>query len=136
MTDYISDWTVIDQQLINQFAELTGDMNPIHIDAAFCARLPQRTTIAHGLLSLALTPKLVTEAVAGAFGQSIVINYGYDNLRFPGMVPVGARVRVHVQSLETEKRGSGILHRLNISLEVEGSDVPGLVADWLLYQPT
>ena len=54
-----SDWFLIDQQLINAFAQLSGDDQWIHVDTVRAFNeMPDGKTIAHGLLSLCISPTL------------------------------------------------------------------------------
>src|SRR3954454_9051431 len=60
----VSDWMEITQDRINKFAEATGDEQWIHIDTERAAReSPGGKTIAHGLLSLSLIPKLIRDII-------------------------------------------------------------------------
>ena len=54
-----SDWMVVDQTMIDQFAEATGDHQWIHVDVERAKReMPGGSTIAHGYLTLSLLPRL------------------------------------------------------------------------------
>ena len=47
----VSDWNLVDQARINQFAECTGDHQWIHVDPERAKReSPYRAAIAHGYL--------------------------------------------------------------------------------------
>jgi len=60
----LSDWVVIDQHRIDQFAEATSDHQWIHVDTERAAReMPNGTTISHGYLTLALIPALTGDFV-------------------------------------------------------------------------
>ena len=55
----LSDWAVIDQHRIDQFAEATSDHQWIHVDTERAAKeMPDGKTIAHGYLTIALIPAL------------------------------------------------------------------------------
>jgi len=127
----ISDWTVIDQQMINRFAEATGDYQWIHVDEERCAReLPNGKTIAHGYLTLSLIPTLTGDFVKVA-NLTRAINFGCNKMRFYTAVPVGGRVRARATVLQARKRG-GALHLLSeIKVEVEGERKPACVAETL-----
>ncbi|HTN57946.1 MAG TPA: MaoC family dehydratase [Protaetiibacter sp.] len=124
-----SEWTRLDQQRISEFAHATGDSQWLHLDARRAADGPYGTTIAHGLLVLALLPALTAEVLTVA-GAAARINYGLDRVRFPRAVPSGARVRDHVTVLGAEERADGrdVLARLHHRLELEGADEPACVA--------
>ena len=125
----ISDWVVIDQQMINRFAEATGDYQWIHVDEERAAReLPDGKTIAHGYLTLSLIPTLTGNFVH-VENLARALNFGANKIRFYTMVSVGARVRARATVLQARKRG-GALHLLSeIKVEVEGERKPACVAE-------
>ncbi len=127
----VSDWIVIDQQMINQFAEATGDHQWIHVDEDRAAReLPDGKTIAHGYLTLSLIPTLTKDFVHFE-NLARTLNFGCNKVRFYTMVPVGARVRARATVLQARKRG-GALHLLSeIKIEVEDERKPACVAHTL-----
>ena len=127
----VSDWIVIDQQMINRFAEATGDYQWIHVDEERAAReLPDGKTIAHGYLTLSLIPTLTANFVH-VENLTRVMNFGCNKVRFYTMVSVGARVRARATVLQARKRG-GALHLLSeIKVEVEGERKPACVAETL-----
>jgi acyl dehydratase len=90
-----SEWIIVDQEKIDDFARLTGDDNWIHVDAERAAReLPEGKTIAHGLLTLSLMPYLAAQTLK-IRKRSRSINYGSNKIRFPAAVKCGARLRLH-----------------------------------------
>jgi acyl dehydratase len=121
-----SDWLTIDQQLIDDFAEVTGDRQWIHTDPVRAADGVFGSTVAHGLLSLSLLPALATQTYR-VDGVSRV-NYGYESVRFPAAVRVGSRVRNRVELLGVEDASAG--HRMTTRhvLEIDGETKPGCVA--------
>lgn len=125
----VSDWVVIDQQMINRFAEATGDYQWIHVDEERAAReLPDGKTIAHGYMTLSLIPTLTKDFVH-VENLARAINFGCNKVRFYTAVPVGARVRARATVLQARKRG-GALHLLSeIKVEVEGERKPACVAE-------
>ena len=79
-----SNWITVDQSMIDQFASVTGDEQWIHVDPARArAESPFGTTIAHGFLTLSLLSRLAFDAVDLQLGQSAIINYGLNKVRFP-----------------------------------------------------
>lgn len=124
-------WLEVTQERVDLFAQATGDDQWIHVDPARAAEGPFGGTVAHGYLSLSLLPVL-TRDLWQWVGASMVVNYGLDKLRFPAPVRVGARVRLAVKVDEVEERpdGSFLLHN-TATLEIEGSDRPGVVASTL-----
>jgi len=127
----VSDWIVIDQQMINRFANATGDHQWIHVDEERAAReLPDGKTIAHGYLTLSLIPALVIDFVHFE-NLARAINFGCNKVRFYTAVPVGAQVRARATVRQARKRG-GALHLLSeIKVEVEGERKPACVAETL-----
>src|SRR5258708_37084028 len=90
----VSGWLAVSQDLIDEFAKLTGDRQWIHVDIerARCES-PFGTTVAHGFLTVALLSRLVHEA-GELHGESrLRVNYGFNRLRFPAPVKVGSRIR-------------------------------------------
>lgn len=129
----VSEWVLVDQKMIDTFAEVTHDHQWIHIDPArAAAETPFGGTIAHGFLTLSLASKFVYECVEPAPGQAMGINYGFNKLRFLSPVVSGSRVRGRftLKSL-TAKSDTQMLRELAMTIEIEGSDTPALVADWL-----
>ena len=129
----LSDDIVVTQQRINQFAESTNDHQWIHVDVERArAQSPFGGTVAHGFLTLSL--------VAGAIGSSGVVpkdakaifNYGIENVRFLAPVLAGATVRARFVLKAVEDKGEG-RKLLNIAgtVEIDGSDKPALVGDFL-----
>jgi len=129
----ISDWVVIDQSSIDAFAEVTGDHQWIHTDPAR-AKTESRygRTIAHGFLTLSLLSRLSHEAIEVSGTFRMRINYGLNRVRFPAPVVEGSRVRARfkVQSCEDIEGGHQIVWL--VAMEVEGSEKPALIAEWVL----
>jgi acyl dehydratase len=124
-----SDWMMVSQERINQFAEATGDHQWIHVDVER-ARREMGTTIAHGFLTLSLLPMLAAQ-IMQTTGVSRGINYGLNKLRFTGMVPAGANVRLKEKMLSVEAKGDGLQLTRECTIEIEGQDRPALVAEWV-----
>ena len=129
----VSDWLTIDQARINQFADVTGDHQWIHVDVERAAReSPGGKTISHGFLTLSFLPLWQGQLGVVPAGVKQVFNYGLDRLRFLAPVPAGARVRLRVVLADvTVKRPGQILIKTGCTVELEGSDRPALVADML-----
>jgi acyl dehydratase len=125
----VSSWVVVDQAMIDAFADVTGDHQWIHVDPARAAKeVPGGKTIAHGYLLLSLFPRL-TDAFFTVEQCSYTLNYGLERLRFTSMVPVGSRVRLRQSIASAEKaKGDGVRVVLDGVLELEGSDKPAVVA--------
>ena len=125
-----SEWLTIDQERINLFAEATGDFQFIHVDPVKAAQTPFGSTIAHGLLSLSLMPKLMEDILILPEGVKMVVNYGLDSVRFIQPVKVDSKVRLKVDMVEvTEKKPGQWLLKATATLEIEGSDKPAYIAE-------
>ena len=127
----LSDWVVIDQTRIDQFAEATADYQWIHVDTERAAReLPDGKTIAHGYLTLALIPALTAKFVR-VDNLARAINFGMNKVRFYTPVPAGARVRARAKVLQARRRAGALLLTSEVRIEVEGERKPACVAETL-----
>ena len=127
----VSDWIVIDQNRINQFAEATGDFQWLHVDAERAKEeLPDGKTIAHGYLTLALVPALTADFVQ-VEKLAKAINFGCNKIRFYSMVPVGSRVRARAVVKQARKRAGALLLTSEVTIDVEGEKKPACVAETL-----
>lgn len=122
------EWFTVDQQLVDRFADLTGDHEWIHVDAARARRGPFGGTIAHGYLSLALVP-LLGESVYSLSLPGQSLNYGADRLRFPAALPVGSRIRSRIRVLGLAAHLQGWLLTLRHTVEIEDGARPACVVD-------
>ncbi|NVJ69612.1 MAG: MaoC family dehydratase [Alphaproteobacteria bacterium] len=128
----VSDWFKIDQERINQFADVTEDHQFIHIDPEAAAKTPFGTTIAHGFLTLSMLTRLSAGTSLGVKGTVMGINYGCDKVRFMSPVKVDSEIRARVVLKEvTEKPGNRLLIKNEITIEIKGEDRPALIAEWL-----
>ena len=124
----VSDWQQVTQDQVNLFAEATGDHQWIHVDPERARAGPFGQTIAHGFLTLALLPALLHD-LAPVTEHRLAINYGLNRVRFPSPVPVGARIRARATLKAAESVAGGIQVVLESTVEVEGQDKPGCVAE-------
>jgi len=128
----VSDWVVIDQPMIDTFANLCGDHQFIHVDPERAAGTPFGGTIAHGFLTLSLLTWFATGVRPRIEGTKHSVNYGFDRLRFVAPVPAGGRVRGSFTLDRLEERNPGeITQHYGVTVEIEGTDRPALVADWI-----
>lgn len=126
----LGDWLEVTQDMIDRFAEVTGDHQWIHVDVARArAELPGGKTIAHGYLLLSLLPKLGAGVYRLAW-PSRTLNYGSDKVRIVNPVQAGARVRLRQALVAVDDAAKGA-HRITVrqTMEIEGQDKPALVAD-------
>ena len=113
---------------LREFADLTSDLNPIHIDPPAAALSTFGRTIVHGFFTLSLVAPLMAEIfLVTDVGTSV--NYGIDWLRFPAPVPVGARIRLRGEVKQVTPVPGGNQMTFKATLEVEGSQKPACVAD-------
>jgi acyl dehydratase len=127
----LSDWAVVDQHRIDQFAEATADYQWIHVDTERAAKeMPSGKTIAHGYLTLALIPAL-TENFLEFENLARAINFGANKVRFYTPVPEGARVRARATILQARRRAGALLLTSEVRIEVEGERKPACVAEIL-----
>ena len=127
----VSGWQTIAQADIDKFAEATGDFQFIHVDPEKAAQTPFGTTIAHGLLTLSLGPKLSYEIYA-LEGFAFAVNYGYGKVRFPAPVPVGSRLRMRATLAAVDEVSGGLQLTIAQAFEVDGGDKPVCVAESLV----
>jgi acyl dehydratase len=124
-----SDWLLIDQQRVNQFADATGDHQWIHVDVERAKTGPFGGTIAHGFLTLSLLPAFFATAFQIKETRS-GLNYGLDKVRFIAPVPVGKRLRAHFRLMEwTALNGGGAQLKIEMTVESEGADKPACIAE-------
>ena len=127
----LSDWVVIDQHRVDQFAEATGDYQWIHVDTERAAReMPNGQTISHGYLTLALIPSLTGDFVE-VINLERAINFGLNKVRFYAPVPVGSKIRARSKVLQARRRAGALLLTSETRLEVEGERKPACVAETL-----
>ena len=126
-----SSWQLITQDDIDVYVDLTGDDNPIHVDAQAAAASPYGGWIAHGMLTLSMVVRPLREIyrVSGA-GMGIV--YGYNRIRFPQAVPAGARIRVSGNIVDVTEIAGGYQVALALTFEVEGAAKPAVAAELVL----
>lgn len=132
-TERVSDWVTVSQEMIDKFADATGDHQFIHVDPARAAMTPFGGTIAHGFLTLSLMPLLSQKTPQPRIeGLKMGVNYGGNKVRFLTPVRSGSRVRGHFKTLElVEKRPGQWQQTVELTIEIEGQDKPALIAEWI-----
>lgn len=127
----LSDWIVVDQTMINAFADATHDHQFIHVDPARAADSPFGGTIAHGFLTLSLLSAMNYDCLPKVREQTMGINYGFDAVRFVAPVKSGARIRGRFILAEARFRGGGMLMTTyDVTIEIENERKPALTARW------
>jgi acyl dehydratase len=132
----VSDWTIVTQSQIQQFADATGDQQWIHTDPERAKAGPFGTTIAHGFLTLSLIPKFFDTAVHVTQSR-MGVNYGLNKVRFIAPVPVGSRLRarlklLHCEPIDPSDVQGGMQMAWEVMIEREGSAKPVCVAESLV----
>jgi acyl dehydratase len=123
-----SDWTTIDQERIDTFADATGDHQWIHVDPERAKDGPFGTTIAHGYLTLSITNLFLPELLRTPAAK-LGINYGANKVRFPAPVPAGSRVRMGCEILEVTDIPDGVQVITRNTVEIDGTDKPACVVE-------
>ncbi|MFN3473710.1 MAG: MaoC family dehydratase [Blastomonas sp.] len=128
-----SEWLLVDQEMINKFADATGDHQFIHVNEEMAKMTPFGGTIAHGFLTLSLFPVLMAKSDCPRVdGVKMGVNYGGNKVRFLAPVRSGKRVRGHFKLLELdEKRPGQWQQTLEFTVEIEGEDKPAVIAEWI-----
>ena len=123
----------VTQEMINRFAELTGDHQWLHVDVERCrSESPFKTTVAHGFLLLALIPGLKIPTPVEVTGHKAVINYGSDKLRFMRPVKSGTRVHGRMTLKSAERTDAGTRVSYEIAIHVVGQRLPAVLFDMLV----
>lgn len=123
-----SEWLTVTQEMIDTFADATGDHQWIHVDPERAAEGPFGTTIAHGYLTLALLPTLV-QSTYEIRGLTMAVNYGANKIRFPQWVPVDSRVRATATLVQVGEVALGTQAVIAFVIEIDGIDKPACVAE-------
>ena len=104
--------TITETDIIN-FAGISGDYNPLHIDEEFCRNTQFGTRIAHGPLVYSIATGLIFQL--HLYDDTLIAFLGFDSLKFTNPVKIGdtihARVEV-IEKRETSKPDRGIMKRL------------------------
>jgi acyl dehydratase len=125
-----SEWREVTQELINTFAEVSGDDQWIHVDVERAKKeSPFGTTIAHGNLTLSMIDGFRRDLIQST-GFVLGVNYGWNKVRFPAPVPAGSRVRASAEVVDIDDVGNGWFQIVTrFTVEGDGSEKPVCVAD-------
>jgi acyl dehydratase len=125
-----SEWRQVTQDLIDQFADVSGDDQWIHVDTERAkTESPFGTTVAHGNLTLSMIDGFRSGLMEPS-GFKMGVNYGWNKVRFPAPVPAGSRIRTSIETLSVDELGGGwhqVVQRWTV--EVEGNEKPACVAE-------
>ena len=127
-----SDWLLIDQELINAFAKLSGDDQWIHLDSDRALKeMPEGKTIAHGLLTLCISPNLGKNKIH-IENLKHTLNYGIDKVRFISPVKVGSFIRLKSKIARvTIRDDDSVLVRIERIMEIKGIERVAMYAETL-----
>ncbi|SEB00594.1 MaoC family dehydratase [Rubrimonas cliftonensis] len=124
---------VVSQDMINAFADVTGDHQWIHVDvekATHCG--PFGGPVAHGFLTLSLLAASTESVGVAPSDAKAVVNYGLGGVRFPEPVRSGSTVRARYTLAHVETKAPGAqLMTLKAELKADGADKPAVVAELL-----
>ena len=124
----VSEWLTVTQEMIDRFADLTNDHQWIHVDVERAKRESRfGTTVAHGFLTLSLLSQLMHQAVEVRGDFKMLINYGFNRLRFVSPVTANSRIRARLAVKSVAENEVTWL----TTVEVEGQEKPAIVAEWL-----
>ena len=121
-------WVAVEQDRVDTFATCTGDHQWIHVDVERAKTGPFGGTIAHGYLTLSMVNLFLPELVE-VRGFVHAVNVGLDRLRFLAPVVVGSRIRAVSEIISAEEIKGAIQAVVRVTIEIEGSDKPALIAD-------
>lgn len=129
----VTDWFTINQDLIQRFADVTGDRQWIHLDQDRAQRdSPFQTTIAHGFLTLSFLSHFIRQVLEIRSSVGMTVNYGLNRVRFPAPVRAGSRIRAHFV-VQSAKQVPGALEAaFEVKIEAEGTAKPCCSAEWVL----
>ncbi len=129
----VSDWLLISQEHINQFANLTHDHQWIHVDVERAKKeMPGGTTIAHGYLTLSMIPAM-TAGFLEFTNLKMGINYGLNRVRFTNMVAVDSRIRARSVVKTVKQRSEAIQLIGETSVEIEGESKPACIVETVSF---
>tara|TARA_B100000315_G_scaffold160526_1_gene149011 strand:- start:21 stop:482 length:462 start_codon:yes stop_codon:yes gene_type:complete len=129
----VSDWLLISQESINQFANLTHDHQWIHVDVERAKKeMPGGTTIAHGYLTLSMIPAM-TAGFLEFTNLKMGINYGLNRVRFTNMVAVDSRIRARSVAKMVKQRSKAIQLIGETSVEIEGERKPACIVETVSF---
>jgi acyl dehydratase len=125
-----SEWREVTQELIDTFAEVSGDDQWIHVDVERAkSDSPFGTTVAHGNLTLSMVDGFRRDLIQSE-GFVLGVNYGWNKVRFPAPVPSGSRLRARAEVVSVDDVGGGWFQiATKFTLEVEGNEKPACVAE-------
>jgi len=128
----VSEWVEMTQERVNQFADVTGDHQWIHVDVERAKASPLGGPIAHGYLTLSLIPLLgeSRQGVKVSLPYKQVFNYGLNRVRFISPVHVGKRIRMRSKLMSVEEVQPNVYQMISQNtVEIEGQEKPAMIAE-------
>ncbi len=131
----VGDWVLVTQEMVDKFADATGDHQFIHVDPERAKKTMFGGTIAHGFFTLSMLAGFLNQGSTGVRmrlpGAKMGVNYGLNKVRFIAPVPVGKRIRVRrkLLAIEEDPNKRWVQTTTESTVEVEGSDRPAMVAE-------
>ncbi len=110
----------VDREMLKRYADASGDQNPIHQNEEFALSVGLPNVIAHGMLTMALVGKYVSDF---AGGSAKVIEFGARFTK-PVIVPANQKVDLTVSAQVTEIADGKV--SLNLSATSAGVKVLGM----------
>ena len=126
-----TDWQVMTQERVNQFADATDDHQFIHVDVERAKSTPFGGTVAHGYLTLSLMAPILA-GLLKVSDAKMGLNYGTERVRFPAPLPVGAQWRGSAEIVEVTEVLGGLQLKVKGTVEVKGADKPACAAELLV----
>jgi acyl dehydratase len=129
----VSQWFTVTQDVIWQFADVTGDRQWIHVDEERARHeSPFHATIAHGFLTLSLLSRFIHEVFEIKSGVRMTVNYGLNRVRFPAPVRAECRIRGRFVVQSAQAIAGALETIFEVRIEGEGSEKPCCTAEWVL----
>jgi acyl dehydratase len=129
----VTEWLCVSQERIEQFAAATEDRQWIHLDRARASKeSPYGATIAHGFLTLSLISHLLKELIQVQSRVRLAVNYGLNRVRFPAAVRADSRIRARAALLALKELPEFAEATYAVTIEIERSEKPGCVAEWIV----
>jgi acyl dehydratase len=132
-----TDWFLVTQDRIRQFAEATEDRQWIHVNPERAQReSPYGATIAHGFLTLSLLSHFIKQAIQVPRDVRWSVNYGLNRVRFPAPVRAGSEIRARVTLQSLKDLPDSVEVIFGVSMEGKDTVKPSCVAEWIVrYYP-
>jgi 3-hydroxybutyryl-CoA dehydratase len=109
---------VITQELINQFAEISGDFNPVHVDRAFAEQTAYKSTIAHGALVLSVATGLASELGIA----KLKVIFSSLEMRFVRAVKPGDSIRIIMTLKDSERLERQRAYQATVDVEIKNQN--------------